>query len=422
MLEIGKWRTFLTWMLVSGLATAALAARQDEFIEVEAKELVKNPQLYWAQGVIFKDVMVQPPEGPARKIGEHQVVSFRTKAAGECFADEELAGALRNVKPGSECFFSGTVFQEQRTFSSSFRILVQKFTASVPDLKNASEIITNMARVGDSAYARTARQLDFVLSRIQGELIAYSSEKNLSLAELFDPASPHRERLLEFARRGINQLEDESRAPSSAFLADLLVAMLAESHRQPVPPPAATNAPALKPDLEDAGTKGDEPKVESAPKVEAPSADKPAGEKRSAAEAGKPAQQKKSFFGRLFGSGSGKSTNTAAKATAPAPRAAGEKTGDAKPAENRAEVVAKPADEKEAAVVTGMVSTNSAGAAAPAAAPAPKKKSFWGRLFGGGEKSPPAPKPPEAAAPKTDVTTNAAPAAAGDASKPLPER
>lgn len=348
-------------------AVTADAARDDEFKQVTPQELVKTPQLFWAQGFIFRDTVVQPPAPPARQMGERSVLAFRTKGAGECFIDEDLAPALSNIVPGAECIFSGTVFQERGWFRSSFRVVVDRFTANLAQTGNAGAILAALPRDGDSVYAVTARRLDELLAQVQTDLMAYSSEKNITMAEVFDPASPHRDHVLRSVRGGITRLEEQSRAPAAVFLSDLLVSMMAGRY---VVPPVSV------------------PAVTNAPPPASPSAAPPAivpGPGASAAPAAAPAPvRKRSFFARLFGSGGGKS---APKATA---------TTNSVPS-----TTAAPAPPPKAAD------------APPPAAPV-AKRSFWGRMFGGGSTRPPA----------ANTATNAtvAPVQAADPAAPLPAR
>ena len=209
-------------------AFTATARRENDFVQVQAKDLVKNPQLYWAQGIIFKDTIVTPPTGPARKMGERSVIPFRTKIVGECFADEILAPAMQDVKAGAECLFSGTVFQDSGWFSSKFHIIVQECTASAASLGDMRAKLDTLQKFSSNVvYSTTAQRLDFVLAAIQSDLMAYSAENRVSMAEVFDPKSPHRDRVIQAVRSGVDKLQDESRAPSSVFLSDLLTAMLA---------------------------------------------------------------------------------------------------------------------------------------------------------------------------------------------------
>lgn len=353
-------------------AVTADAARDDEFKQVTPQELVKTPQLFWAQGFIFKDTVVQPPAPPARLMGERSVLAFRTKGAGECFIDEALAPALSNIVPGAECIFSGTVFQERGWFRSSFRVVVDRFTANLAQTGNAGELLAALPREGDSVYAVTARRLDELLAQVQTDLMAYSGEKSIAMADVFDPASPHRDQVLQSVRSGITRLEEQSRAPAAVFLSDLLVSMMAGRYvAPPATVPAVTNAaPPVRPN--------------AAPPAVAPGQSAPAAP--AAAPSAGPVR-KRSFFARLFGLGGGKSAPKAAAST------------------NVPVAIAAPAPAPKAADVP------------PAAAPV-AKRSFWGRLFGGG-----ATKPATAGTAATAVTNTAvAPVPSADAAAPIPAR
>ncbi len=299
---------------------AAIARQSDAYRQVTAKDLIKNLQFYWAQGIVFKDTIVEPPSGPPKQMDERTVVTFRTKIVGECFATESAVPALQNLKAGTECVFSGTVFQEAGWFSSKFHVLVQDVAPSATNISTMRAAVSNLAVVAsNNAYASTARQLDLVLSHIQAELLTYSSAHNIPMSELLDPKCPQHDDVMAAVRNGIGKLEEDSRAPSSVFLTELLLTMLAGQNAQPrtMPQPAtaSTNREIM---ARPTGETTPEQRVEKQTTADT----KDAGEKSSAPTAqtnltpavstpSSPVQKKEesSFFSRLFGTGE-KSTAT----------------------------------------------------------------------------------------------------------------
>ncbi len=297
-------------LICSALITAGLgarAARDEEFKQVDPRELTKNPQKYWAQGLIFKDTFVSPPAGNPVKMGDRSVIAFRTKQAGECYADAVLIPALSDLKPGAECIFSGTVFQESGWFSSKFFIAVQEFTTSAGQLPDLTAKLRTLQSYGSNiSYSVTAQRLDYVLSLIQTELMAYSSSQNVPLSVILDPASAHKNHVMDTVRSSVNKLEENAHIPSSAFLIDLLAAMTAQHYYAPSNNVEAISVEENKP----------QPKPEPPAKPEAKEEPKagpppPVINHADAAETTRtntpaPAKTSRSLFGRIFGLGDSK--------------------------------------------------------------------------------------------------------------------
>lgn len=295
----------LACLILVGLTVSAtgVRAQTEDFRIIQAKDLVKKPQQYWAQGFIFKDTLETAPAGKPRKFGERTALSFRAKTVGECWCDDVLVPALRDIKPGSECLFTATVFQEHGWFSDKYFVIIQQVAASSVNLTDIGKSIAALqAYDSNEVYAVTAQRYDQLQSLVQAELMAYAAEKNLTMREIFDPGSPHRERLYQAIHGSITKLEQDLRQPSSAFLIDLVAALMAQPHLEPsLPAPAASNAPP-------AGTSEVEKIVVQKPAEQSTLTPTNAAEQASVATntPTAPKAKRRSFFARLFGFGSSK--------------------------------------------------------------------------------------------------------------------
>lgn len=393
-------------LICSALFTAGLvvrAARDEEFKQVDPRELTKNPQKYWAQGLIFKDTLVTPPAGNPVEMGDRSVIAFRTKLAGECYADAVLIPALNDLKPGAECIFSGTVFQESGWFSSKFFIAVQEFTTSAGQLPALTAKLRTLQSYGSNiSYSVTAQRLDQVLSFIQTELMAYSSSQNIPLSTILDPASEHKNHVTDVVRRSISRLEEDTRMPSSAFLVDLLTAMTAQHYFAPSNNVEAIsveeNKPQTKPDAPAKPEAKEEPKAGSPPLV---NGNVDAAEP-IATNAPVPAKTSRSFFVRIFESGDSK------------PKQAVEAGAEAKKEEVKDESAKAALPEKEP-LTPPAVAAKTELPPGTEQRPQPEKKPwFIARMFGFGHKKATPLKTP------TEITPSVlpAPSPAGDQAAP----
>lgn len=361
------------------------------FTEVSAKELVAAPQLYWAQGIVFRDTLTKAPSDSSTSLGGRRVYRISTEVIGPCYADSVLLPALRDIKPGTSCLFVGTVYQDRGWFSSKFHVVIQQVTASIQSLPDMGpRLIALQQTTSNQIYATTAARLESLLQGIHAELLAYAASSNVTLEAVLDPESLHKERVRQSVRSGINRLETDLRAPSSTFFNDLVTAMIAQQYVVPSTPKGPKPAAAVS---------NEAPHVTEAPKaavIEKNVAPVKAVEAEPVAPVAKPVEVIKT-------------QPEAEKPVAPVakkhePRQPDQPARSEKKSDKPKPVVEKKTETPAPPRATANVTTNT-----PAAKPKTEKKSetsgsFFSWLFGSADTN--APKKTVASSNQTGVITN----------------
>jgi hypothetical protein len=458
-------------IMAACLVVTALGAA-NPYTEVSAKELVAKPQMFWAQGIVFRDTLKQQPSGATRTLGDRKVYRIETQVVGPCYADAVLEPALKDIKPGTACLFVGTVYQQRGWFSSKFHVVIQQVTASVGSLPELGPRLQALQEAtSNQIYATTSARLDALLQGIHADLLTYAASSNIALDEVLAPGSLHAERVRQSVRIGINRLENDLRAPSAAFFTDLVTAMIAQRYvvageDHALRKPAATETgkapeavetlhiiktevaekPGPGPVVQPEARNSETPEPEAAPKP-ARKAEKaksgaqkktdlrPAGDAAASPAAtnsptarpvpARKAESSGSFFGWLFGgSSTNKQTKDARATNVPATVTNKVAVPTDRPATSAATPEKATADQTKSAAAKEKAEKKApAGEVKKQAAPEPKKTarasggSFWSGLFGGGS-STNTPKAAATATPAKAVETRKAESAKPEEKQP----
>lgn len=231
-------RKYLSIMLaLVGAGWAPPAPAQDETKPVEASELVRSPQKYWARSFVFADTLRSLPAGGLVKLDNRRYAAFSTAVAGQCFVADELATLFNGLPLDRRYQFLGTVIQ----YGRRFYIIVRGVSASV----EAGELKLDWPEAGESAsdYMKNQalRPILDILTLAESAHVAYAQEKGVALEELYDPKSPHYGQALGLLRTTIMAHEQKVKMTASEMLAEYLFQMLAARH-----PPAAKPADAVE--------------------------------------------------------------------------------------------------------------------------------------------------------------------------------
>ncbi len=217
---------------VVAIALAAPLQAQD-FKLTPAKELASNPQRFWARGVVFRDTLVTVPGKGQKKIADRTAFPFSTKTLGECLADDAIAPVIRDLQPGREYIFTATVYSESRGFwirkRTVYRYLVDGVVAPIADFGNLTAQAEKAlaARAENDPYAKRLQILQTLILRVQESLSVIAASEQLERDELFRPDSEHFEKLVNAARRAVNDIEVETNIPGREHLAQAIVALVA---------------------------------------------------------------------------------------------------------------------------------------------------------------------------------------------------
>jgi hypothetical protein len=222
--SIRIWGTAgLLWCLLG-------VAHAQEYVTVEPRELVDNPQRYWARGIVFKDTLVRGPDRRTIQLGQRRVRQFSTRAVGRVYVDAALASAINDMALDRDYLFSGTVYHHRR----AYYIVVQGVMATMKDLTDLPTAVERLrAQSTNTVYGQTLRKLELIQDRIQAELLAFATENGITVPELFEPESPHRIKVRATIHNAFMKMEEEDKAPASDFFVSLVAAVMAQAYGEP---------------------------------------------------------------------------------------------------------------------------------------------------------------------------------------------
>lgn len=260
------------WMALAAMLCGGFPARaQDATKPVEAAELVRSPQKFWARSFVFADTLRTHPAGGLVKLDDRRYVSFSTVTAGKCFVTAELVNVLNDLPLDRRYQFLGTVIQ----YGRRFYIIVRGVSASL----EAGELKLDWSQIAGSPSEymknQALRPIFDILTLAESAHVAYAEEKGVALPELYDPQSPHYGQALGLMRSTIMAQEQKVKMTASEMLAEYLFQLLvarhpasgkpAEAIEKPVTEPAAPEAPAVEPAPPAPSAVG-EPVIEDPPK------------------------------------------------------------------------------------------------------------------------------------------------------------
>lgn len=234
------------WMILAVVAAGACGipapAQDDEAKPVEAAELVRSPQRYWARSFVFADVLRLHPSGGVLKLDGRRYISFSTHKAGKCYVATELAHVVNNLPLERRYQFLGTVLQHGRRFF----IIVRGVSAAV----EAGDLKLDWPRITDSPSEymknQALRPILDILTLTESAHVAYAEEKGVALAELYDPQAPHYGQAMGLMRSTIMAHEQKVKLTASEMLAEYLFQMLVARHPPSEKPAPAPEAPAVE--------------------------------------------------------------------------------------------------------------------------------------------------------------------------------
>lgn len=212
-----------------------------QFEQVKTEDLAKTPQRYWANGLVFRDVLESAPEPRVMELGKRHAQYVNLKTLGRCYADTVITPALSDLKTGREYLFAGTVLQVDRTFC----VVIQGLVAQARDLQTLpAELEQAVVTASNNTYQITFTRMNDMLNGIESDLVAYSNERQIPLSELFNPLSTNRERTIQIVQTAVQSMSDQLKTTPSDILNDFLTAILAQ--RYPMPTNAMSSATPLK--------------------------------------------------------------------------------------------------------------------------------------------------------------------------------
>ena len=205
---------------------------QDQYKSIDAADLIKSPQKYWARPIVFKDTLIDPPKSAGLEIENKRYAIFSTREVGTCYASADLLPEMSRLETNREYLFSGTVFQNRGRYVP----VVQSYTPAIDTRKLSKDIQSVVEETSDNSTNQSIRPMADLLAAVQSAQLAYAKENNIPLCQLYDPTSEHFVKALDIARTAIYNSEQKNNTASAEILAQYLSTVLAKQ----CPPAMAT--------------------------------------------------------------------------------------------------------------------------------------------------------------------------------------
>ncbi len=261
-MNANKLRTLTTGLLALStalLARASVAQEQHKYESIEASDLIRSPQKYWALPITFRDVLLTLPKGRDIEIAEKLYTPFTTKALGTCYALKDLAPLMNKLDVKRNYIFSGTVLNNR----DRYYIVVNAFSGIVESDKLSEDMTKVVANTEAAVADKSLKPVADAFWEAQRAHYSYAKEKNIPLSQLYDPASEHYTAAVDMTRAAVHAQEQKMNVPANELLAQYLFYEIRSNYS----PGAEPKNP--EPAVEEETEKPEEPVVEERT-VEAP--------------------------------------------------------------------------------------------------------------------------------------------------------
>lgn len=221
---------------------ATISSAQDSFQRVDIRDLDRNPQRFWARGIVFEDVLTAHPRGSTVRLDNQTYERLRTGTLGDVYATASAADKLRKLPLQKSYLFSGTVLQQEAGMtrrwmrgSRDFLYIVQDvsvpveaFTEAVDDLEAMQAAVL---KAEEGAVPLELKPVLDVLRAVEQGLFSFAQENGIEVAELFDPESEFAEMPARLALQEIRRMERTQGFSVQLFLADYSISLLRRRYR-----------------------------------------------------------------------------------------------------------------------------------------------------------------------------------------------
>jgi len=213
------------WMVVAAAwMIDSPVARAQDYVPVQISDIKNSPQRYWAKGIVFRDVLTEAPQKKRRSIDDRDVTRFYTEQIGELYAEDGVLETLRALPVDREYLFAGTVGQRGR----NYYVVVQRVAGQVdPELNFQEQLRALNLANPTNVYNMAIQTLFGIMREVEADLTGYAAPQNLEVGQLFDVNSEHYGRISTSVRNVLRRVEDQSKMPSSEFLVNLIISMMA---------------------------------------------------------------------------------------------------------------------------------------------------------------------------------------------------
>lgn len=208
---------------MAAILSLSTAFAQERTSVVSASDLLRAPQRYWAQRVVFADMLKQFPAGGRVALDRRIYIPLQTAEAGRCYVPAELAPVFEQLPADRRYHFEGTVIQVGRRFY----ITVHGVAAAIEREDLKFEWPAVLGEPKERMREQALGPVLAILTEAEGALVAYAREKGVDPKTVFDPKSPHYPAAMTAVRAAIRDYEQRNRMPASEILTGYLFQILA---------------------------------------------------------------------------------------------------------------------------------------------------------------------------------------------------
>lgn len=236
-------RRLMVTVVITLLVTASLTqAQKPEYAPVDVEVIKASPQMFWAKGIVFRDVLKQHPDGKSTKIDGRRAIKFKTENLGEVYCEPGVAEQIRNLELGQEYLFAGVVGQRKSRFfgRGKYLAIIQQVTAQNTDASLVPDAISGLnLKNSTNIYNMVFVTLDQIMRAVEKDMFAAANSQGISIQQMFDPAKPQLDRVKTSIRKVLRETEEQSKLPMEEYFISLIVSLMALQHGYTEPAPTS---------------------------------------------------------------------------------------------------------------------------------------------------------------------------------------
>lgn len=215
-----------------------LPAVAETLTELGTAELQRAPHKYWAQGILFRDVLEKGPYGRDVSIGENKYVRVKGHELGVFYIPVNLRQAFDLLQLGNSYLFQGTVLNYKRDFV----IVAQSMTGSIEKSPKVMEMIKTVGTPITSASQESEnpayQNFNKLLKNSQNALFTEADKMGVDMEDLFKPDADGKIPAPELVQGAIRRIERDQETTAFDILRNLVTAALYDEvlrRKQPAP-------------------------------------------------------------------------------------------------------------------------------------------------------------------------------------------
>ncbi len=212
-------------MLVSAVSAVNAMEAEKEYTTVEVQELAAYPYKYWAQGIVFNDVMSERQKPRKHRHEGILYISVQMETVGDCFIPAPVYDQMISKwKPGREYVISGTVLQTEGGLFKKERYLILCEGIGEVIREEGFTVTAEAGRAG----SQNRVQFQTLLSRVFKNLSSMAASKGNDLSTLVHPDYEQRDEILSAIEKDIGVWTEEIELSAARVLATLLLNNMAD--------------------------------------------------------------------------------------------------------------------------------------------------------------------------------------------------